>query len=278
MNRHVFHKNLNTVLIYAFLIIIGFTTIFPLLWMLATSLKDPYADVSKLTSIVPSKCHWDNYRAVFVETNFLREFCNSVFVTFTITAGKVFTSSIAAYAFARMIFWGRNHIFLGYIATMMIPHSVTMIPTFLLLQKLGWIDTYYALILPEMFTAYGTFMLRQFFLNLPRDLEEAAMIDGCNSWQIYCNVIIPLSRNALITLAILIFMGSWKNFMWPLIVIHSAELYTLPVALAKFKEMYGIQWPLLMAGSVIMILPMFIVFIAGQRFFIKGITLGAVKG
>jgi len=266
------------ILMYLMLCIIGITTLFPLLWMLATSLKESNADISNLSAVIPQKAHWENYKTVFAETSFLRAFLNSAFVTISVTVGQVFTSSLAAYAFARMKFFGRNQIFLGYLGTLMIPGAVTMIPTFIILRNLGCINSYSALILPSMFSAYGTFMLRQFFLSLPRDLEEAAMIDGCDSWLIYVNVILPLSRNALITLFILTFMGSWKSFMWPLIVSHSTDLYTLPIALAKFKEMFGTQWSLLMAGSVIMILPMLIIFIVGQKFFTKGIALGAVKG
>lgn len=272
------HPGVNVILIYIFLSAIAVTTVFPLLWMLAASLKDPQSDVADLVNIVPKKICWENYGAVLSEPIFLRAFLNSVFVTVSVTAGSCFTSSLAAYAFARMSFRGRDKIFMGYLATLMIPGSVTIIPSFLILRAFGWIDTYLALIAPSVFSAYGTFMLRQFFLSLPRDLEEAAVIDGCNSWEIYIHVVLPLSKNAMITLAILTFMGQWQSFMWPLIVTYSSDLYTLPLALAKFKELHGIQWTLLMAGSVIMLIPMLLVFIFGQKLFTKGITMGAVKG
>ena len=224
------------------------------------------------------RLHWENYRTALFETTIFRAFLNSVLVTATITVGQVFTSSLAAFAFARLRFFGRDKLFLGYLATMMVPGAVTMIPVFILLRHLGWIDTYYALIIPAMFSAYGTFMLRQFFMTLPRSLEEAAILDGCSTFGVYWHVILPLSKPGLTALAMLTFMGSWRSFMWPLIVSHSERLYTLPVALAGFKEMYGVQWTLLMAGSVIMIIPMLAVFIFGQRFFVEGITIGAVKG
>ncbi len=271
------HK-LNNIYIYIALSLIGITTIFPLLWMVITSLKLPESDVSDFSKILPQVLTWQNYKTIFVETDFARNFFNSVFVTASVTIGQVFTSSLAAYAFARMKFFGRDRIFLGYLMTLMIPVAVTMIPTFLILRAFGWIDTYAALIVPALFSAYGTFLLRQFFLSLPRDLEEAALIDGCGHWGIYWNVIIPLSQNALTTLAIITFMGSWKALMWPLIVTHSPELYTLPLALSKFNEMSGVQWTVLMAGSVIMTLPMLIIFMFGQQMFTKGIMLGAVKG
>lgn len=268
----------NTFLIYMALTIIGISTVFPLFWMVMTSFQPPDTDVSDFSKLIPTMLNWENYRVIFVETDFFRVFLNSTFVTVSITVGQVFTSSLAAYAFARMKFFGRDRIFLGYLMTLMIPSAVTMIPTFLILRKLGWIDTYWALIVPGLFSAYGTFLLRQFFLSLPRDLEEAALIDGCNHWGIYWHVIIPLSRNALLTLSIITFMASWKALLWPLIVTHSPKLYTLPLALSKFNEMSGVQWTVLMAGSVIMTLPMLILFMFGQRLFTKGIMLGAVKG
>ncbi len=222
--------------------------------------------------------HWENYKIVIFKINFARALFNSIFVTLAITFGLVFTSSLAAFAFSRLNFFGRDKIFLSYLATMMIPSAVTMIPVFILMRQLGWVNTYKALIFPAMFSAYGTFMLRQFFMSIPRALEEAALLDGCSVWGIYWNVVLPLSRPALAALSILTFMGAWRGFMWPLIVTNTRDMFTLPVALAAFKELHGVQWTLMMAGSMIMILPMIIVFIVGQRFFIEGIRLGAVKG
>ena len=222
--------------------------------------------------------HWENYRTVVVEINFARALFNSFLVTVTVTFGMVFTSSLAAFAFARLTFTGRDRIFLSYLATMMIPGAVTMIPVFILMRELHWVNTYYALIFPGMFSAYGTFMLRQFFMGIPRELEEASILDGCSVWGVYRHVVIPLSRPALAALTILTFMGAWRGFMWPLIVTNAREMFTLPVALAAFKEMHGVRWTLMMAGSVIMIVPMFIVFVCGQRYFIEGIRLGAIKG
>lgn len=266
---------------YAALTVIGASTLFPLLWMVFVSLKPPGTDVSDFGQLFSFVFDFGNYRDVFYESPLLRGFLNSLFVTLTVTAGKVFTSSLAAYAFARLRFFGRDHIFLGYLATLMIPSTVTMIPLFLLLRAFGWVDTYAALIVPGLFSAYGTFLLRQFFLGLPRDLEEAAMIDGCRHWGIYRHVIIPLSRNALLTLAILTYMGSWQSLMWPLIVTHSRELFTMPVVLSKFNEMSvggHVEWTLLMAGSVVMILPMLVIFLFGQKYMMKGLMVGAVKG
>ena len=263
---------------YAFLITVGITMLAPFAWMLLTSFRSPDADVLNLARLLPDRLHWENYHKVMVETNFSRALFNSAIVTLCVTAGQVFTSSLAAFAFARLRFFGRDKIFLGYLGTLMIPGAVTMIPVFLLLRDLGWINSYKALIIPGMFSAYGTFMLRQFFMTIPREIEEAAIIDGCSTFGVYRHVILPLSKPGLSALAILTFMGSWRSFMWPLIVTHTRDMFTLPVALASFQEMYGVRWTLLMAGSVIMILPMLLVFIIGQKYFIEGIQLGAVKG
>jgi len=263
---------------YAFLITVGVTMLAPFAWMVLTSFKSPDADVLDLSRLLPDRLHWENYRRVVVETNFGRALLNSIFVTCTVTAGQVLTSSLAAFAFARLKFFARDKIFLGYLGTLMVPSTVTMIPIFLLLRQLGWINTYKTLIIPSIFSAYGTFMLRQFFLTIPREIEEAAVMDECSAFGVYRHVVLPLSKPGLSALAILTFMGSWRSFMWPLIVTHTRNMYTLPVALASFQEMYGVQWTLLMAGSVIMILPMLMVFIVGQRYFIEGIQLGAVKG
>jgi multiple sugar transport system permease protein len=160
----------------------------------------------------------------------------------------------------------------------MIPGAVTVIPSFILMRELRWVNTYWALVVPAMFSAYGTFMLRQFFMGIPRELEEAAILDGCSSWGVYWHVILPLSKPALAALGILTFVESWRSFMWPLIMVQSDDLFTLPLALSMFQQMFGVHWTLLMAGSVIMILPMLLVFVVGQKYFIEGIQVGAVKG
>lgn len=263
---------------YAVLGVIGLTMIFPLVWMVMTSLKPASADPLNLASIWPDDhFHWENYAKAWRESNLMRAFLNSYFVTMAVTLGQVLTSSLAAYAFARMRFRGRDTLFFGYLTTMMIPAAVTMIPTFIMLRHFGWIDTYKALIIPSIFSAYGTFMLRQFFLGIPASLEEAATLDGCSRFGLYWHIMLPLSKPALAALGIITFMGSWRSFMWPLVVTHSEPLHTLPVALASFQETHDIRWPELMAGSIIMTIPMLLAFLVGQRFFLSGITLGSTK-
>jgi len=226
-----------------------------------------------------------------------------------VTLGQVTTSACAAYAFARLKFAGRDKLFLGYLATMMIPGAVTMIPNFILMRKItewltaaapavNWdasrvvylfgrtyeagklvgLDSYFALAVPAMFSAYGTFMLRQYFLSIPRDLEEAATIDGCGLLRIFTTIILPLSKPALATLTIFTFMGNWQSFYWPLIVLTQDSMKTLPLGLLSFMGLYSTQWNLLMAGSMMMILPMILVFVVGQKWFVSGIQLGALKG
>jgi multiple sugar transport system permease protein len=203
---------------------------------------------------------------------------NSIFAAVCTTLGQVATSAMAGYAFSRLTFPGRDKIFLGYLATMMIPFPVTMIPVFILFRQIGWVDTYEALILPGIFTAYGTFMLRQFFMTLPRDLEDAAKIDGCSYPGIFLRIILPLSKPALATLTTFTFMGSWMNFLWPLVVLNSHEKFTLPVGLAYFQSLHTTDWTLLMAGSMMVLVPILIVFIFNQRYFVEGIKLTGIKG
>ncbi len=221
---------------------------------------------------------WRNYLDAWNAVPFGRFFINSIIVSLCITFGQVLTSSLAAYAFARLNFFFRDQLFLGYLATMMIPGTVTMIPVFILLKKLGWIDTYQALILPAMFSAYGTFMLRQFFLGIPKDLEESAFIDGATKFTIYLKIILPLSKPALATLTTFTFMGAWNDFMWPLIVTNSMEMKTLPVGLAAFQGLYTTNWTLLMAATVIVLIPVLMVYVFNQRYFVRGIVLSGLKG
>ena len=269
-------------MIYLILTVGALTMVGPFLWMLATSLKEPGEVFSYQKEWwkewIPSSFVWRNYIKAWHVVPFAKFYMNSLFVSACITFGQVATSAMAAYAFARLHFPGRDKIFFAYLATMMVPGAVTMIPVFILLEKFGWIDTYKAMILPAIFTAYGTFMLRQFFLTLPRDLEDAAKIDGCSYLGIFWRIILPLSKPALATLTTFTFMGSWMSFMWPLIVMNTHEKFTLPIGLAYFQSLHGTDWTLLMAGSMMMILPILLVFIFNQRFFVEGIKLTGIKG
>lgn len=266
-----------------FLLLVGaLTMVGPFLWMVTTSLKEPSQVFSFQKNWweewVPTSFVWQNYLKPWKVVPFARFYMNSIIVALCVTAAQVGTSAMAAYSFARLQFPGRDKIFFGYLATMMVPGAVTMIPVFILLRYLGWIDSYKSLVLPAAFTAYGTFMLRQFFLTLPKDLEDAAKIDGCSYAGIFWRIILPLSKPALATLTTFTFMGTWMNFMWPLIVLNSHEKFTLPVGLAYFQSLHHTDWTLLMAASVMMIVPILLVFIFNQRFFVEGIKLTGIKG
>lgn len=268
---------------YACLTLVGLTMIIPFLWMLSTSLKEPQAIYTFPPKWIPDPVIFTNYIKIWTIRNipFARFYLNSIFVAFCVTVGQVMTSAFAAYAFARLKFPGRDKLFFAYLATMMIPFSVTMVPVYVLMVHLGWIDTYKALIIPAIFSAYGTFLLRQFFMTIPRDLEDAARIDGCSLFGIFWKIIIPLSKPVLATLTTFTFMASWNSFMWPLLVTNSVEKKTLPVGLAYFQEVYQYtqpDWGLLMAGSLLVMLPIVVVFVVNQRFFVEGIKMSGIKG
>ena len=277
-------KSFNKFLLYIFLSLGAIVMVFPFLWMLSTSLKSSGSIfIFKISDIqwIPNPVYWNNYFDVWKVVPFARFYLNSLFVASCVTFGQVLTSSLAAYAFSRLRFPGRDKIFFAYLATMMIPGSVTMVPVFALMKIFGWIDTYKALIIPAIFTAYGTFLLRQFFMTIPRDLEDAARIDGCSLFGIFWNVILPLSKTAIATLTIFVALGNWASFMWPLLVTNSIEKRTLPIGLAYFQELYQHAQPdygLLMAGSVIATIPLIIIFVFNQRFFVEGIKLSGIKG
>ncbi len=266
-------KILFHVLVYA----AALATLAPFLWMISTSLKDLNDIFVYPPKWLPSKFHFENFKRAFQAAPFGRYYLNSVFVAVSVTIGQLITCSMAAFAFARLKFWGRDVLFMIFLGTMMIPGQVTMIPTFMVLHWLGWIDTYKALIVPGLASAFGTFLLRQFFLTIPKELEEAAYIDGCSRFKVLWKIIIPLSKPALATLAIFTFMGVFNDFMWALIVISGDEMRTVQLGLAIFRDRYLTDWDLMMAGSVTATLPILIIFFAAQKWFIKGITLSGLK-
>lgn len=265
-------------LLALFLIPAAILMLMPFIWMISTSLKSAGAVFTYPPEFIPRPAQWNNYVRIFEVLPFARFFFNSVIVAVAVTALQLLTCSMAAYAFARLRFRGRDTLFLGYLGTLMIPAQVVLIPNFIVLRELGWIDTYQALILPAAFSAFGTFLLRQYFLTIPRELEDAAVVDGANHWQIYLRVILPLSGPALSALAIFTFLANWNSFLYPLIVTTSVNMSTLTVGLNTLQGQYNTAWTLLMAGSVIALLPIVIVFIFAQRYFIAGITMTGMGG
>ncbi|HYI24010.1 MAG TPA: carbohydrate ABC transporter permease [Thermomicrobiales bacterium] len=250
----------------------------PFLWMASTAFKEPGAAFDYPPTWIPDPFSLENFREVWTIVPFDRYLFNSLFVAVCITVGEVLTSALAAYAFARLRFPGRDAIFLMYLATLMIPGQVTIIPNFILMRWFGWIDTYQGLIIPTAFTAFGTFLLRQYFLSIPRELEEAARVDGASYFQVWSRIIMPLASPAIATLAVFSFMGAWNSFLWPYIMINSADMRTITVALRAFQTDYGTEWGLMMAGSLIAVLPMLAIFLAAQRYFVRGIATTGFGG
>jgi len=250
----------------------------PFAWMLSTSLKEPGDVFIYPPQWIPQPVQWENYQETVTVMPFGRFYLNSAIQAVSVTALQLLTASLAAYAFARLRFRGRDLLFMLYLATMMIPFPVTMIPNFVIMRYLNWIDTFRALILPPAFSAFSTFLLRQYFMSIPVEMDDAARVDGASSFRIWWQIILPLSGPALATLAIFTFLGQWNSFLWPLIVTNSEKMRTLPVGLATFQGQYSVQWHLLMAGSVIAVLPILVIYIAGQRWFVRGITLTGMGG
>ncbi|MGH2560496.1 MAG: carbohydrate ABC transporter permease [Thermomicrobiales bacterium] len=250
----------------------------PFLWMASTAFKDPGAAFDYPPRWIPRPPTLESFREVWTLVPYDRYLFNSAFVAICVTAGEVVTSALAAYAFARLRFPGRDAMFLLYLATLMIPGQVTIIPNFILMRYLGWINTYQGLIIPTAFTALGTFLLRQYFLSIPRELEEAARVDGASYFEVWWRIIMPLSSPALATLAVFSFMGSWNSFLWPFVMVSTSEMRTLTVALRSFQTDYGTEWGLLMAGSLIAMVPMVVIFLAAQKYFVRGIATTGFGG
>jgi len=262
-------------------IIMCFVALFmlvPFFWSFSTSVKTAGEVFEYPPKWIPQSIHWENYSQVWEVAPFGQYLLNSTVVSVMVTILTLVTASLAAYAFARFKFRGRDFIFMLYLGTMMIPSQVTMIPNFIFIKLLGWTDTYTGLILPNVFTALGVFLLRQFFMTIPKEYEDAAKIDGASRFHIYLHVILPLSIPALSTLAVFTFVFQWNNLMWPLIVVNKDIMKTLTLGLASFQGMYSTNWSLLMAAAVMGIIPSFAIFVLGQKYLIKGITFSGIKG
>lgn len=257
---------------------LAFTMVFPFLWMLSTSLKAETEVFAWPPQWVPWPPQWSNYPAAWHIADFGRYFLNTALVAVSVTAVSLFLNSLAAYAFARLRFPGRDVLFFVLLGTMMIPFQATMIPTFLILERLGWLDSYLGLTVPGFAGAFGIFMLRQFMLSIPEDLLDAARMDGCTEFRVYRQIVLPLCKPALATLATFTFMGAWNDFILPLLVVKSDEMRTLTLAVAALSSgLYVMSFPLMMAAASFVIVPVLIVFLLAQRFFTRSIALGGFK-
>lgn len=272
------HRLAGAGVFHVVLTLLGLALVLPFVWMLLTSFK-PLEEVN-LENWIPTRWLPGNYAEVF-ETKglqFGRWYWNSIFIASCVTFLQVFTSSLAAFSFSRLNWPGRNKVFLLYLATMMLPGLVMMIPNYQVMIELGLVDSYVGLVLPASFSAFGTFLLRQFMLTIPSSLDEAAEIDGAGKWRLYWDIILPLCRPGLITLTIFTFIGSYQSFFWPLVMLKSLHRYTLPIGLLFFDSSQGQQTNLLMAAVTMSVAPMIVVFVVLQKYLVKGIQLGAVKG
>jgi ABC-type glycerol-3-phosphate transport system permease component len=265
------------IIFYLVLIVGAFIMLLPFLWMVSTSFKTNSATMVLPPEFIPKEPTTENYQQVTEMFPMIRFLGNSLLVAILTTLGQIIFSSMAAYAFARIQFKGRNKLFLLYLATMMVPSQVTMIPQFILMKDFGWLNTYQALIIPGMVGVFGTFLMRQAMLSVPKELEEAAFMDGANHFMVFVNVCLPLVKPSIATLGIFTFMASWNNFLWPLIVISSRDLATLPLGLSLLQGRWGTNWSLMMAGVVISVIPILGVYLFAQKYFIQGMTMSGMK-
>ncbi|WP_025948405.1 carbohydrate ABC transporter permease [Geobacillus thermocatenulatus] len=265
-------------LLYAILITYAVITMIPFLWALSSSFKTLEEIVSGTMSFIPKKFTLDNYKQIFIEQElFPRWLLNSVVVAGTVTVLNLLFNSMAGYALARLQFPGRKPLFLIILAVLMIPAQVTMIPNYLILKQLGWLNSYQGMIVPTMVNATFIFMMRQFFINFPKELEEAAELDGLGRFGIFFRIVLPLARPALAAQAIFVFMGSWNDFMRPLIILSDPQLFTLPLGLNSFKGQYISYWNYIMAASMVFTLPVLVIYVFFNRYFIKGISFTGGK-
>lgn len=268
-------KNFLKSIIYLSLIIISAIMIFPFFYMFATACKDESQLMAK--SLLPNKWIFQNFYTAWTKEPFTKFMINSFAVSFATVFFAVLLSSMAGFAFSKYKFKGQKVIFLSLLATMMVPGQVTMIPNFLISSRLGILDSFAGLVIPVLPLAFGIFMMRQFIYSVPDTLLEAARIDGANEFSIYLRMVLPLCKPAIITLGIFTFMGSWNNFMWPLIILDTESKYTIPIGLLRFAQQYDTQFNFQMAVSLLSILPIAFVFIAFQRAFVQGMTLTGLK-
>ena len=268
---------LRAVPVYTALLAIACCWLFPIAWAISGSLKRE-GEISE-PKLLPAHPRWSNYTDVFAVMPFWRMFVNTVLYAGCVTAGQVFFCSLAGYAFARLQFRGRDTLFVLYLGTLMVPLTVTVIPQFMIMRAVGWVDTPWAMIVPGLFgSAFGTYLMRQFFQTLPGDLEEAAILDGCSPWQIYWRILLPHARPAVMVLAVLTWVNVWNDFLWPLLMIQRNSLATLTLGLVRLRGEYVARWPIIMAASMLIMIPLVIIYAVAQRSFVRGIAVTGMSG
>ncbi|MCY4542635.1 MAG: carbohydrate ABC transporter permease [Rhodobacteraceae bacterium] len=268
--------NLGQILRWLLLFAGGILMVMPITYMISTSLKWPH-EIYNL-ALIPNEPHLENYTYVLEDGRFYGWFVNSLIIALITTVSNVLFDSLVGYTLCKFRFAGRYIVFIAILSTLMIPTEMLVIPWYLMSQAFGWLDTYWGIMFPGLMTAFGTFLMKQFFETVPNDFIEAARIDGLNELEIWWTIAMPLVRPALAALAIFVFLGNWTAFIWPLIVTNSVEMYTLPVGLSSFSDEADVQWELIMTGAAISTIPTLVVFLVFQRFIIRGVVMAGLKG
>jgi ABC-type glycerol-3-phosphate transport system permease component len=274
------HRPITTLVILSLVGAGALLFMLPFLWMVATSLTPFERLFVTPPQWIPQPLRWQNYAEAFSTFPFLRYASNSAFVAIVATLGKLLSGSLVAYSFARLRWPGRDLCFLILLSTLMLPDMVTLVPQYLLFKQLGWLNSYLPLVVPYFFggTPFTVFFLRQFFLTIPRELSEAATIDGASEFRIYAQIILPLSKPALAAIAVLSFVFEWNELVKPLIYLNDPDLYTIPIGLLSFRSEFGTYFHLLMAASLMALVPVLLLFFLAQRYFVEGLTLTGIKG
>jgi multiple sugar transport system permease protein len=278
-SRQRLRKVLNTIISHFVLLLGSFFFVAPMVFMVSTSLKATRQIAKWPPELIPDPVIWRNYTDVFIYAPMHQYFFNTIFIIIPTIFGAAVVSSLAAYAFARLRAPGKNIIFMILISTMMLPAVVTMIPTYIIFAKLGWVGTFKPLIVPVLFgNAFYIFLMRQFFTTIPKELEDAALVDGCSRWRIFWTIIIPLAKPIMATVTVFAFMTAWNDFMGPLIYLGNKSQYTLSLGLRVFVQTHRADWGMLMAASSMMVAPIILLFFVAQKQFVQGITLSGLKG
>ncbi|WP_321003639.1 carbohydrate ABC transporter permease [Eisenbergiella porci] len=265
-------------LLFVILMIIGLTMLVPFFWTLSSSFKYDREIFEYPIKWIPKVFRWSNYQEVWTRVNFLTYYLNTIKLSIIVTVGQVVTCSLAAYSFAKMDYPGRDKIFLCYLATMMVPWHAIMIPQFIIIKNMGFYDSHWSIILMNLFSAFGVFLLRQFMLGIPMELSEAARIDGCGELKIYSQIIMPMCKPGLATLVVFTFNFMWNDYMGPMIYLNTDKLKTIQIGLAAFRTEYGAEYGLIMAGTVCSLLPMVLIYCVAQKYLIEGIAFSGLKG
>jgi multiple sugar transport system permease protein len=277
-SKHIGSK-VSTIILHVLLILASVVMFGPFLWMAFSGLKDLAQIFQVPPTLFPNPWRWENISRSLTAMPFDKAYINSAYISVIVVLSQLLTCSMAAFSFAKIDFPFRNVLFILFLSMLMVPEQVTIVPLYIILKNLGWLDTHLSLIVPDaLFSAFGVFLLRQFFMGIPRDLSEAAYVDGANMWKIYWRIMVPLIRPALASLAIVSFLGNWNSFFKPVIFLSSTDNFTVPLMLSTFKGLYVTDWTLMMSGSAIAVMPVLLVYLVLQRNIIEGISMTGIKG